>query len=112
MAVEQPQKDQRERYASVVRSMTLRTLHEVFEADHGGKIATISLVGSVAHVDSATGRDTETLLIAVAVDRPSFEALDLHRIDSIETLRHLGAVVSKNPHGLTPIPAAHGVRAH
>jgi restriction system protein len=111
-ATELPQKEQRDRYARLVANMTLRTLHEVFEADRGDVVHSISLVGSVSHVDPATGRDTATPLVAIAVDRISFEGIDLRRVDPAETLRHLGAVVSKNPHALTPIKLAAGVRAH
>jgi restriction system protein len=111
-AAEQPQKEQRDRYARLVANMTLRTLHEVWEADRGGIVQSISLIGSVSHVDPATGRDTATPLIALAVDRSTFEAIDLRRVDPAETLKHLGAVVSKNPHALTPITLAPGVRAH
>lgn len=108
----QTQKEQKERYAGLVNNMTLRTLHEVWEADRGGKVDSISLVGSVAHVDPATGKDTTTPLIAVAVDRATFAEIDLRRVAPAETLRHLGAVVSKNPHALTPIKLTAGVRAH
>ncbi len=109
---DQTQKEQRERYAGLVNNMTLRTLHEVWEADRGGKIDSISLVGSVSHVDPATGKDTTTPLVAVAVDRRTFEDIDLRRVAPAETMRHLGAVVSKNPHVLTPIKLSPGVRAH
>jgi restriction system protein len=105
------QKQQRERYAALVNNMTLRTLHEVWEADRGGHVASISLVGSVSHVDPATGKDTKTPLVAVAVDRRTFDDIDLRRVAPAETMRHLGAVVSKNPHALTPIKLAPGVRA-
>jgi restriction system protein len=111
-ATAQTQKEQRERYAALVSNMALRTLHEVWEADRGGKVASISLVGSVAHVDPATGLDTTTPLVAVAADRRTFEDIDLRRVTPAETLRHLGAVVSKNPHALTPIKLSPGVRAH
>ncbi len=109
---QQTQKEQKERYAALVNNMTLRTLHEVWEADRGGKVASISLVGSVAHVEPATGKDTVTPLVAIAVDRETFEDIDLRRVAPAETMRHLGAVVSKNPHARTPITLAPGVRAH
>ena len=38
-----PKKDLKERYASVVHQVALRTLHEIFEADRAGKIQTITL---------------------------------------------------------------------
>jgi restriction system protein len=108
----QTQKEQKERYAKLVNNMTLRTLHEVWESDRGGKVDSISLVGSVTHADPATGKDITTPLVAVAVDRPTFEGIDLRRVTPAETLSHLGAVVSKNPHALTPIKTSPGVRAH
>lgn len=108
----QTQKEQKDRYAALVNNMTLRTLHEVWESDRRGKVDSISLIGSVSHVDPATGKDTATPLVAVAVGRAAFADLDLARVAPAETLRHLGAVVSKNPLALTPIKLAAGVRAH
>ncbi|SOC47223.1 restriction system protein [Blastococcus aggregatus] len=111
-STEQTQKEQRERYAALVSNMTLRTLHEVWESDRRQKVDSISLIGSVSHVDPATGKDTVTPLVAAAVDRLTFEDIDLSRVAPGETLRHLGAVVSKNAHAITPIKLAPGVRAH
>jgi restriction system protein len=108
----QTQSERKERYAALVNNMILRTLHEVWEADRGGKVDSISLVGSVPHVNPATGKDTTTPLVAAAVDRATFAEIDLRRVAPAETLRHLGAVVSKNPHALTPITLTAGVRAH
>ena len=105
-------KEQRDRYAELVRNCTLRTLHEVWEADRSGHVATISLTGHVDHVDSATGRDVTTTLIAAAVARESFTGLDLSRVNPADTLRHLNAVVSKDPYGLASIDQGIGVRGH
>lgn len=111
-ATAQTQKEQKDRYAGLVNNMTLRTLHEVWEADRAGRVESISLVGSVSHVDPATGKDTSTPLVAVAVDRATFAEIDLRRVAPAETMRHLSAVVSKNPHSLTAIKLDPGVRAH
>ncbi len=46
----------------------------------------------------------------MACDRATFEELDLRRVEPAETMRHLGAVVSKNPHALAPIAQGPGVR--
>ncbi|MEU8224205.1 hypothetical protein [Kribbella sp. NPDC048915] len=105
-------KEQRDRYSSVVENMVLRTLHEVWESDRDGKIDSISLAGGVAHVDPATGREAFTPLIAVAVDRTTFCAIDLARVTPAETLKYLKAVVSKNPHALAGIDTSAGVRGH
>lgn len=108
----QTQKEQKDRYASVVHNMTLRTLHEVWESDRGGAVDTISLAGGVKHVNPATGHETFTPLIAIAVARADVVDLDLSRVTPAETLKHLGAVVSKNPHALDGIDTTQGVRGH
>lgn len=105
-------KEQRERYAALVANTTLRTLHEVWESDRHENVATISMTGYVEHVDRATGRETRTPLIAVAAARETFVGIDLSRVDPSETLRHLNAVVSKDPHGLVAIDLGRGVRGH
>jgi restriction system protein len=106
----QPAKEQKDRYSNLVFSIVLRTLHEVWESDRLGHVDTIALTGGVQHLDPATGRTTTTSLVAVAVDRAEFEALELAHVTPAETLKHLKADVSKNPHALTPIETTSGVR--
>jgi restriction system protein len=108
----QTQKEQRERYSNVVNNMTLRTLHEMWESDHAGHIGTISLTGFVEHIDPATGKEVQTPLVALATERERFLDIDLSRVTPSETLRHLDANLSKNPHGLVGIDLGQGVRGH
>lgn len=104
------QKDQKGRYGAAVAATALRTLHEVFEADRVGRIQTISLTVGTEALDVATGQVTETPFIAVATDRPTFEAIDLSNVVALATLEHLNALVSKNPLGLVGIDLSKGVR--
>lgn len=105
-----PQKDVATRYTNLINNMALRTLHEVWESDRTGNVASISFVGGVNHVDPAIGQDTFVQLIALAVSREEFLQIDLSRITPTDTLKHLRAVVSKAPHRLTPIVDKNGVR--
>lgn len=104
------QKDQKDRYAGAVAATALRTLHEVFEADRVGRVQTISVTVGTEALDVATGQMTETPFIAVATDRPTFEAIDLANVLPLATLQHLNALVSKNPFGLVGIDLSKGVR--
>lgn len=106
----QSAKEQRDRYAALVQAIVLRTLHEVWESDRLGHVDTISLTAGVEHIDPATGRPTTTPLVTVAAQRVDFESINLAHVTPAETLKHLNAVVSKNPHALTPIDLANGVR--
>lgn len=107
--VQATQKDTKDRYAAVVHNVTLRSLHEVFEADRRGLIKSIAVEVGVDSTDPATGRPARISLAAVATSRDRFAELDLSNVVPAATLAHLGAVVSKNPHGLVGIDPA-GVR--
>ncbi len=104
------QKDQKDRYAGAVAATALRTLHEVFEADRVERIQTISLTVMTEALDVATGQMTETPFVAVAVDRPTFESIELANVVPVATLQHLNALVSKNPFGLVGVDLSKGVR--
>lgn len=107
---ELPKKDQRDRYASLIYSIVLRTLHELWEADRAGHLSYVSLSAGVEHIDPATGQERRTPLIALAVRREDFEELNLARVTPAETLKHLNAVLSKNAHAFAPISVPDGVR--
>ncbi|MDN4596835.1 hypothetical protein [Leifsonia virtsii] len=104
-----PQKDIKDRYAGIVNNVALRSLHEVFEADRRGIIRSIALEVATDTINPATGRPIHVPLAAVSVDRDTFLDLDLSAVVPAATLAHLGAVVSKNPVGLSPVSGA-GVR--
>lgn len=103
------QKETKDRYASLVNNIALRSIHEVFEADRRSLIQSISLELGTETTSPATGQPIYVPFVAVAASREEFEKLDLSAVVPLATLEHLGAAVSKNPHGLTPITAG-GVR--
>ena len=105
-----PKKDLKERYASIVHQVALRTLHEIFEADRAGKIQTITLQVATDAKDPATGLERRVVFVGVAAARDSFMRFDLNNIVPAATLEHLGAALSKNPHELAGIDEAPGVR--
>jgi restriction system protein len=99
----------KDRYASAVHQVAIRTIHEVFEADRRGLIKTISLEVGTRTSSPATGLATRLLFVAVAVERKAFVEFDLAAVVPSATLAHLGASVSKNPYDLLPASAT-GVR--
>ncbi len=106
----QTAKEQRDRYNNLVHAIVLRTMHEVWESDRLGHVDSISLTAGVEHIDPATGRPSTTPLVAVAADRAEFESIDLAHVTPAETLKHLKAIVSKNPQALARIELTSGVR--
>lgn len=109
-ATQWPVKMQKDRYASVVHQVAVRTLHEIFEADRAGKINSVRLTLVVPRISPATGNREEVPLVQVAAARDEFATFDLANVDPRATLEHLGAALSKNPHGLTPANLSAGVR--
>jgi restriction system protein len=103
------QKACKDQYASAVHQVTLRSLHEVFEADRRGLIQTISLEVGTKTNDPATGLTSFIVFVATAAERDAFMALDLSNVVPAATLDHLGASMSKNPFGLLPAKTS-GVR--
>ncbi|WP_257890705.1 hypothetical protein [Rhodococcus sp. USK10] len=103
-------KARKDRYAKAVSEVAIRTVHEIFEADRDGIIATISMELGTRAIDPGTGHDTTLTLVQLATDRDTFTRLDLSRVEARATLDHLRAGVSKNPHDLVPVANTRGVR--
>ncbi len=104
------QKDQKERYQQALAHVALRTLHEVFIADRAGTIQTIALTVATEGIDTATGLNKKTNLIAVASEREKFLTYDLTKVVPLSTLQYLNALISKSPFDLVGIDASKTVR--
>lgn len=98
-----PETQRKQLYASVVAQVTIRTLHELFEADRSRLLDTIVFNGMVDSIDRGTGKEIRPCLVTVRTTRGAFEALDLARVEPIACLRALNASVSKSPAELTPV---------
>lgn len=90
-------------YASVIAQITLRTIHEIFEADRLKHIESIVFNGHVDSIDRATGQDIHPCLITLRTTREMFSTIDLARVDPELCLKNLSASVSKNPAELAPV---------
>lgn len=104
-------KAQKDRYASAVWQVAVRTIHEVFEADRSRKIRTIALTVATRGINPATGLEQPVPLVIAAADRDTFSQFDLTNVVPHATLAHLGAALSKSPFDLVPADGTRGVRA-
>ena len=105
-----PVKAQKDRYAQAVTQVAVRTLHELCEADRGGKIHSIALKVETSVLSPATGLRESVSLVVVAADRETFGRFELSNVVPLATLEHLGAAVSRSPFDLTPADTSRGVR--
>lgn len=90
-------------YDNTIFQITLRTIHEIFEAVYTNSVESIIFNGWVESVDEATGNETLTCIISVEANRGQFEKIDLSRIEYKACLDSLGAVYKKNLIKLQPI---------
>ena len=94
------QKESKDRYASAVCQVAIRSFHEVFEADRRGIIKTIALEVGTEDTVPAIGKIQYIPFVAAAAERNTFIEFNLSAVIPAETLKHLGAAISKNPYGL------------
>jgi restriction system protein len=105
-AVPRDEGEVRRRYTDVIAMVTLRTIHEIIEADRGGLVAAVLFNGIVDTVDRRTGQFVRPCLVSVLADRDTFAAIKLRRVDPIACLKHLQAGLSLQPdqlEGVTPV---------
>lgn len=91
-------------YASVIAQITIRTIHEIFEADRRTKhIESVVFNGYVDAIDRGTGRTVRECLVTVRALCDDFMTFNLARVDPQACLRVLKADVSKSPEELVPV---------
>jgi restriction system protein len=90
-------------YAQVVAQTTLRTIHELFEADRHDRLETIVFNGFVNTIDPATGQPVKPHLVTVRTSKDLFAQLGLGNVDPLACLKGLNASVSKSPSELVPV---------
>ncbi|GIF19102.1 restriction system protein [Actinoplanes tereljensis] len=103
-AVPRDEGEIRNRYVDVIARVTLRTIHEIIEADRGGLVRQVSFNGIVDTIDRRTGRFVRPCLVSVQADRDTFAAIKLRRVDPVACLKHLQGALSTTPDELTAVP--------
>jgi restriction system protein len=90
-------------YGSVIAQTTLRTLHELFEADRTAHLESIVLNGYVEAIDPGRGITARTCVVTVRTTRDTFVRLNLRQVEPLACLRTLNAGVSRSPAELAPV---------
>lgn len=74
-------------YKDIVMAITLRSLHEVFEADQGSHIGVVEFEGDSELVDKASGR---YMKVCVSASKEEFAKINLALIDKLTCFKELG----------------------
>lgn len=98
-----PLKQQKDNFEAACYKISLRTIHEVFEADVYGNIDKVLFNGFATSVNKATGKDTRSCILSVLVDRAEFIAIDLARVEPKACFKALKGVSGASLAALSPI---------
>ena len=96
-------RERKANFESVAYQICLRTIHELFEADEAENIDAILFNGFVEFVDPATGQNKRSCLLSLLVDRHTFCAIDLARVDPKTCFKSLKGVSAASLATLAPI---------
>jgi|AntAceMinimDraft_8_1070364.scaffolds.fasta_scaffold26947_1 restriction system protein len=90
-------------YDSVMYQITLRTLHELYEADAADAIKAISFNGWVNSINKATGKSENKCILSIQANKEEFLEIQLSNVDPKMCFKTLKGVASSKLSTLTPI---------
>ena len=83
--------------------ITLRTIHELFEADIANAIEAISFNGWVKAINKATGKEENNCILSIQAKKNEFLDIDLSNVDPKSCFKKLKGVASSKLSSLTPV---------
>ncbi len=84
-------------------NITLRTIHELFEADVANAIDAVSFNGWVNTINKATGKRENNCILSIQAKKEEFLEIDLSNVDPKTCFKNLKGVGSSKLSGLTAI---------
>ena len=93
----------RNMYDNLIYQITLRTIHELFEADDINAIHSIVFNGWVRFIDKAVGKEREACILSIQTSKDEFEEINLEQVDPKLCFKNLKGVGSSKLYSLTPI---------
>lgn len=90
-------------YDSVLYQITLRSLHELFEADIANYIDSIVFNGWVESIDKALGKEINSCILSIQASKKEFNEINLAQVDPKLCFKSLKGIGSSKLNSLTPI---------
>ncbi|MGE0133412.1 MAG: restriction endonuclease [Blastocatellales bacterium] len=91
------------KFDEVMYKITLRTIHELFEADVAGAVNAITFNGWIRTINKATGQEETNCILSVQVQKDEFLGLDLSRVEPRVCFRKLKGVASSKLSSLASV---------
>lgn len=90
-------------YDKLLYDISLRTIHEVLEADTVDAIHAVAFNGWVHFISPATGKEVNACILSLHTTKDEFLEISLERVESKACFKSLKGVGSSKLHSLTPI---------
>jgi restriction system protein len=90
-------------FDATMYNITLRTIHELFEADKIDSIEAVTFNGWVNAINKATGKKENNCILSIQAKRNEFLEIDLAHVDPKVCFKTFKGVASSKLVGLTPI---------
>ena len=98
------EREKKTNFESACYQICLRTIHELFEADEQENIKSVLFNGFVNFIDPAKGIRQRSCILSVLVDRDTFSAIELSRVDPKTCFKTLKGVSAASLASLAAIP--------
>lgn len=91
-------------YDDVIYQITLRSLHELFEADIANALDAIIFNGLVTSINKSSGNAVTTCILSIQARKQEFTAINLANVDPKACFKSLKGVGSSKLHSITAVP--------
>ena len=90
-------------FDEAIYKITLRTLHELFEADSANALEAVSFNGWVKATNKATGKEENNCILSIQAKKSELREIDLEKVDPKTCFKNLKGVASSKLSSLTPV---------
>lgn len=90
-------------YDSAIYKITLRTLHELFEADKAEALEVIIFNGWVNAIDKATGKKVSNCIVTIQAKKIEFNEIELSNVDPKACFKNLKGIGSSKLSSITAV---------
>jgi restriction system protein len=90
-------------FDDLLYQITLRTVHELFEADSADALAAVVFNGLVNHIDKATGQKENVCVLSIQIQKDEFNNINLAQVNPKSCFKRLKGVGSSKLHTITPV---------
>lgn len=90
-------------YNDVIYMCCLKTIKEILLSDDCNFISNVIYNGWIKYVDKSTGKDTESCILTIDVDKDKFNEINLDNVDYKACIKGLKGIFAPNILSLTPV---------